>query len=159
MIELRDTPFSTVLITAPGVFFLLFVAFAVKLPIWPFHTWLPDAHTDAPTAASVMLAGVMLKMGGYAIIRLCISFFPEVAQDYAWLLATLAVVNVLYGAILVFRQRDLKRLIAFSSISHMGFVLLGRRVSGRGGPQRGRAPDVHPRHHNGDAVHARRVRV
>ncbi len=125
MILLRDTPFSTVLVTAPGVFFLLFAAFAVKLPIWPFHTWLPDAHTDAPTAASVMLAGVMLKMGGYAIIRLCISFFPEVAQDYAWLLATLAVVNVLYGAILVFRQRDLKRLIAFSSVSHMGFVLLG----------------------------------
>jgi NADH-quinone oxidoreductase subunit M len=125
MIELRDTPFSTVLITAPGVFFLLFAAFAVKLPIWPFHTWLPDAHTDAPTAASVMLAGVMLKMGGYAIIRLCISLFPDVAQDYAWLLATLAVINVLYGAILVFRQRDLKRLIAFSSVSHMGFVLLG----------------------------------
>ena len=125
MIELRDAQFSTVFITAPGVFFLLLAAFAVKLPIWPFHTWLPDAHTDAPTAVSVLLAGVMLKMGGYGILRLCLSFFPEVARDYAWLLATLAVINVLYGGIVVLWQRDLKRLIAFSSVSHMGFVLLG----------------------------------
>ncbi|MEE9286217.1 MAG: NADH-quinone oxidoreductase subunit M [Dehalococcoidia bacterium] len=125
MIELRDTPFTTVLITAPGVFFLLLAAFAVKLPVWPFHTWLPDAHTDAPTAASVMLAGVMLKMGGYGIFRLCISFFPQVARDYSDLIVGLAVVNILYGAVMVFRQRDLKRLIAYSSISHMGFVLLG----------------------------------
>lgn len=125
MIALRDTPFQTALITAPGVFFLLFAAFAVKLPIWPFHTWLPDAHGDAPTAASVLLAGVMLKMGGYGILRLCYSFFPGVAHDYAWLLAALAVVNVLYGAVLVLRQKDLKRLIAYSSVSHMGFVLLG----------------------------------
>ena len=125
MMELRDTPFTTALITAEGVFFLLLAAFAVKLPVWPFHTWLPDAHTDAPTAASVMLAGVMLKMGGYAILRLNVSLFPEVTANWAWLLATLAVVNVLYGAVMVFRQRDIKRLIAYSSISHMGFVLLG----------------------------------
>ena len=125
MIALRDTPFTTALVTAPGVFFLLFAAFAVKLPVWPFHTWLPDAHTDAPTAASVMLAGVMLKMGGYGILRLCVSFFPGVAHDYAWLIAVLAVVNILFGAVLVFRQQDIKRLIAYSSVSHMGFVLLG----------------------------------
>ena len=125
MIELRDTPFTTALLTAEGVFFLLLAAFAVKLPVWPFHTWLPDAHTDAPTAASVMLAGVMLKMGGYAILRLNVSLFPEVTANWAWLLATLAVVNVLYGAVMVFRQRDIKRLIAYSSVSHMGFVLLG----------------------------------
>ena len=125
MMELRDTPFTTALITAEGVFFLLLAAFAVKLPVWPFHTWLPDAHTDAPTAASVLLAGVMLKMGGYAILRLNVSLFPEVTANWAWLLATLAVVNVLYGAVMVFRQRDIKRLIAYSSISHMGFVLLG----------------------------------
>ncbi len=125
MIALRDAPFTTVLLSAEGVFFLLLAAFAVKLPVWPFHTWLPDAHTDAPTAASVMLAGVMIKMGGYAILRICLSLFPEVANDWSWLLAALAVVNVLYGATLVFRQKDLKRLIAYSSISHMGFVLLG----------------------------------
>ena len=125
MLELRDAQFSTVLITSQGVFFLLLAAFAVKLPIWPFHTWLPDAHTDAPTAVSVILAGVLLKMGGYGILRLCLSFFPEVAQQYAWLLVTLAVVNILYGAAVVLRQQDLKRLIAYSSISHMGFVLLG----------------------------------
>ena len=125
MIELRDAQFSTVLISSQGVFFLLLAAFAVKLPIWPFHTWLPDAHTDAPTAVSIILAGVLLKMGGYGILRLCLSFFPDVALEYAWLLATLAVVNVLYAAMVVFRQRDLKRLIAYSSVSHMGFVLLG----------------------------------
>ena len=125
MMAIRDVPFNTVLLTAPGVFFLLLAGFAVKLPIWPLHTWLPDAHTDAPTAVSVILAGVMLKMGGYGILRLCISFFPEVAGDYAGLLASLAVVNILYGAVVVLRQRDLKRLIAYSSISHMGFVLLG----------------------------------
>ncbi|MBF8299250.1 MAG: NADH-quinone oxidoreductase subunit [Dehalococcoidia bacterium] len=125
MMELRDHPYTSGLVAAPAVFFLLLAAFAVKLPIWPFHTWLPDAHTDAPTAVSVMLAGVLLKMGGYGIIRLCLSMFPEVAQQYAWLLATLAVINVLYGAALVLWQKDLKRLIAYSSVSHMGFVLLG----------------------------------
>ncbi|MBM4406298.1 MAG: NADH-quinone oxidoreductase subunit M [Chloroflexi bacterium] len=125
MMALRDGPFEMSLIPASLAFFMLFAAFAVKLPIWPFHTWLPDAHTDAPTAGSVMLAGVMLKMGGYGILRLCVSFFPDVAHDYAWLLATLAVVNVLYGGLMVFRQKDLKRLIAYSSVSHMGFVLLG----------------------------------
>ncbi|MCL0101750.1 NADH-quinone oxidoreductase subunit M, partial [Dehalococcoidia bacterium] len=125
MMELRDHGFTTTILSVEAVFFLLFAAFAVKLPIWPFHTWLPDAHTDAPTAVSVILAGVLLKMGGYGIIRLCLSFFPETARDYAWLLVTLAIVNILYAAIIVLRQRDLKRLIAYSSISQMGFVLLG----------------------------------
>ncbi|MDP7534241.1 MAG: NADH-quinone oxidoreductase subunit M, partial [SAR202 cluster bacterium] len=110
------------------VFTLLFIAFAVKLPIWPLHTWLPDAHTDAPTAASVMLAGVLLKMGAYGMIRVSVSMFPGVISDIAWLLATAGVVNILYGAAVVLRQTDLKRLIAFSSISHMGFVLLGLSV-------------------------------
>ena len=112
-------------ISAEGVFLLIMAAFAVKLPIWPFHTWLPDAHTDAPTAVSVILAGVLLKMGGYGILRISWSMFPEVARDWGWLMATLAVVNILYGAALTLQQSDLKRLVAFSSISHMGFVLLG----------------------------------
>ena len=107
------------------VFWLLFVAFAVKLPIWPLHTWLPDAHTDAPTAASVMLAGVLLKMGAYGMFRVSAAMFPDVLRDVSWLLAALGVINIIYGAAVVLRQTDMKRLIAFSSISHMGFVLLG----------------------------------
>ena len=106
------------------VFMLLFVAFAVKLPVWPLHTWLPDAHTDAPTAASVMLAGVLLKMGAYGMFRLG-GILPDVLRDVSWALAVLGVINILYGAAVVLRQTDMKRLIAFSSISHMGFVLLG----------------------------------
>ena len=107
------------------VFFLFLLAFAIKLPVWPLHTWLPDAHTDAPTAVSVLLAGVLLKMGGYGLIRINLGFFPETAKDWAPVLIVLAVVNVLYGAAVVFRQHDLKRLVAYSSISHMGIVLLG----------------------------------
>ena len=109
---------------AAAIFFLLLTGFAVKLPVFPLHTWLPDAHTDAPTAGSVMLAGALIKMGGYGIIRV-VSFFPGVAKDYAPFLLTLAVISILYGAALTLRQTDLKRLIAYSSVSHMGFVLLG----------------------------------
>jgi NADH-quinone oxidoreductase subunit M len=114
-----------------AIFFLLLVGFAVKLPVFPLHTWLPDAHTDAPTAVSVVLAGALLKMGGYGMIRLCVSIFPTVAQQYAPLLVAFAVVSVLYGAAVTLRQTDLKRLIAYSSISHMGYVLLGIFALGR----------------------------
>jgi NADH-quinone oxidoreductase subunit M len=107
------------------IFFLLFTGFAVKLPVFPLHTWLPDAHTDAPTAVSVVLAGALLKMGGYGMIRLCVTIFPDVAQNYAPVLALFAVIGVLYGAAVTLRQTDIKRLIAYSSISHMGYVLLG----------------------------------
>ena len=107
------------------IFFLLFIGFAVKLPVVPLHTWLPDAHTDAPTAGSVVLAGALIKMGGYGMIRLCVSLFPQVAREYATILVVFAVVSVLYGAAITLRQTDLKRLIAYSSISHMGYVLLG----------------------------------
>jgi NADH-quinone oxidoreductase subunit M len=110
---------------AAAIFFLLFIGFAVKLPVFPLHTWLPDAHTDAPTAGSVMLAGALIKMGGYGIIRICVSIFPQVARDYAGLLVIFAVISVLYGAAMTLRQTDLKRLIAYSSVSHMGYVLLG----------------------------------
>ncbi len=107
------------------IFTLLFIAFAVKLPIFPLHTWLPDAHTDAPTAVSVMLAGVLLKMGGYGMIRVSVTMFPDVISEAAQALVIFGVVNVLYGAVVTMRQTDLKRLIAFSSISHMGYVLIG----------------------------------
>jgi NADH-quinone oxidoreductase subunit M len=107
------------------IFWLLFIGFAVKLPMFPFHTWLPDAHTDAPTAVSVMLAGCLIKMGGYGMIRLCVSMFPGPAQEYAQILIILALIGILYGAAVTLVQTDIKRMIAYSSISHMGYVLLG----------------------------------
>ena len=116
---------GTLIAPAALIFALLFIGFAVKLPVWPLHTWLPDAHTDAPTAVSVMLAGVLLKMGGYGMVRVSAGMFPDQIVDAAWILATLGVINVLYGALVTLRQTDLKRLIAFSSISHMGYVLIG----------------------------------
>ncbi len=116
---------AAALIPLAGLFWLFFVAFAIKLPTWPVHTWLPDAHTDAPTAASVMLAGVMLKMGGYGLLRFNVGLLPEQTQQFSWAIATLGVVSVLYGAVVTIRQTDLKRLIAYSSVSHMGLVLVG----------------------------------
>lgn len=123
--ELGDLPVLRQVIPLSAIFFLLFTAYAVKLPLFPLHTWLPDAHTDAPTAVSVILAGVLLKMGGYGMIRVSVSLFPDIAKEYALLLVAFAVINVLYGAAVTLRQTDLKRLIAYSSISHMGYVLLG----------------------------------
>jgi NADH-quinone oxidoreductase subunit M len=108
-----------------AIFFLLIIGFAVKLPVFPLHTWLPDAHTDAPTGVSVILAGALLKMGGYGIIRVCVSIFPETARTFAPLFIVLAVIGIVYGAAVTLRQTDLKRLIAYSSVSHMGYVLLG----------------------------------
>lgn len=125
MTRLVGMDLSNLLLPSQLVFAFFFIAFAVKLPVFPLHTWLPDAHTDAPTAVSVMLAGVLLKMGGYGLIRINVSMFPEVASAAATALAVLAVISILYGAFVTFRQTDLKRLVANSSISHMGFVLLG----------------------------------
>ncbi|MBI4180760.1 MAG: NADH-quinone oxidoreductase subunit M [Chloroflexi bacterium] len=127
MVELSQKGLGMIqtVMPAAAIFFLLIIGFAIKLPVVPLHTWLPDAHTDAPTAGSVMLAGALIKMGGYGIIRIVASIFPQVARDYAPLLLTLAVISVLYGAALTLRQNDLKRMIAYSSVSHMGFVLLG----------------------------------
>ncbi|MGC2493019.1 NADH-quinone oxidoreductase subunit M [Candidatus Binatus sp.] len=101
------------------------VAFAVKVPMWPLHTWLPDAHTNAPTAGSVILAGVMLKMGTYGFLRFAIPLFPTVAVEAIPLFMALAVVGIIYGALVAMMQPDIKRLIAYSSVSHLGFVMLG----------------------------------
>ena len=102
-----------------------FVAFVVKLPGFPFHTWLPDAHTQAPTAASVLLAGILLKTGAYGLIRFTVPLFPEAASDISVLAMALGAAGILYGALLAFAQTDFKRLVAYSSVSHMGFVLVG----------------------------------
>ncbi|MDC0892998.1 NADH-quinone oxidoreductase subunit M [Pseudomonadales bacterium] len=102
-----------------------FVAFVVKLPGFPFHTWLPDAHTQAPTAASVLLAGILLKTGAYGLIRFTVPLFPEAAADIAGVAMTLGAISIVYGALLAFAQTDFKRLVAYSSVSHMGFVLVG----------------------------------
>jgi NADH-quinone oxidoreductase subunit M len=106
--------------------FLAFaVAFAVKVPMFPFHTWLPDAHTEAPTAGSVILAGVLLKMGTFGFFRYALPLFPEAALHYRPHIATLAVIGIVYGALMCLVQKDMKRLVAYSSVSHMGFVMLG----------------------------------
>ncbi|MBM4444650.1 MAG: NADH-quinone oxidoreductase subunit M [Chloroflexi bacterium] len=127
MTVLAGTDFADLVAVIPlaAIFWLLITAFLIKLPVFPLHTWLPDAHTDAPTAVSVMLAGSLLKMGGYGMIRICVTVFPDVARDYAHLLVILAVIGILYGAAVTIKQTDLKRLIAYSSVSHMGYVLLG----------------------------------
>ena len=105
-----------------GAFFL---AFAIKVPLFPLHTWLPDAHTEAPTAGSVMLAGVLLKMGIYGMLRFCLPLFPEAARHFAPMIAVLAIIGIVYGALVAMVQVDLKRLVAYSSVSHLGFVVLG----------------------------------
>lgn len=107
------------------IFWGFFAGFAVKVPIVPFHTWLPDAHTEAPTAISVLLAGVLLKMGTYGFLRVIVSTTPDALHRYGTVLATLAVISIIYGALNAMIQKDLKRMIAYSSISHMGYVMLG----------------------------------
>ena len=103
----------------------LFIGFAIKVPMFPFHTWLPDAHTEAPTAGSVILAGVLLKMGTYGLLRFGLFLFPKAAVDLAPLLLTLAVIGIIYGALVATMQKDLKRLVAYSSVAHLGFIVLG----------------------------------
>jgi NADH-quinone oxidoreductase subunit M len=113
------------LMTAKWLFLAFAIGFAVKIPLIPFHTWLPDAHTDAPTAGSVVLAGVLLKMGTYGFLRFAIPMFPQAAVDLAPILLVLAVLGITYGAVVAAMQPNLKRIIAYSSIAHLGFVVLG----------------------------------
>jgi NADH-quinone oxidoreductase subunit M len=107
------------------LFSAFFLAFAIKVPLFPLHTWLPDAHTEAPTAGSVMLAGVLLKMGTYGMLRFCLPLFPDAARQFAPFIAVLAIIGIVYGALVAMVQVDLKRLVAYSSVSHLGFVVLG----------------------------------
>ncbi len=101
------------------------IAFAIKVPVWPFHTWLPDAHTEAPTAGSMILAGVLLKLGAYGFLRLVLPLYPDQAKYFAGALAFLATMAIIFGAFAAYGQDDFKRLVAYSSVNHMGFVVLG----------------------------------
>src|SRR2546427_11179206 len=112
-------------LAAPWLFLGFFIAFAVKVPLFPFHTWLPDAHVEAPTAGSVILAGVLLKMGTYGLLRFNLGLFPEMARKFAPVMITLAIIGIIYGALVAMVQPDVKRVVAYSSVSHMGFVVLG----------------------------------
>ncbi|MBI4437043.1 MAG: NADH-quinone oxidoreductase subunit M [Candidatus Omnitrophica bacterium] len=107
------------------LFLAFFFAFAIKVPMFPFHTWLPDAHVEAPTAGSVLLAGVLLKMGTYGFLRFCLVLFPEASRTLSPWMVTLAMIGIIYGAFLAMAQSDMKKLIAYSSVSHLGFVMLG----------------------------------
>jgi NADH-quinone oxidoreductase subunit M len=111
--------------TQRWLFLAFFLAFAIKVPLFPFHTWLPDAHVEAPTAGSVILAGVLLKMGTYGFVRFCLPLFPDASNDAAWIIALLAVIGIVYGALMALVQTDIKKLVAYSSVSHLGFVMLG----------------------------------
>ncbi len=117
------------LIFSREVGILIFLSFAlalsIKVPLFPLHTWLPDAHTEAPTAGSIILAAVLLKMGTYGLMRFCLTLFPEAARELAWVFIVLAVIGIIYGALVAMVQPDIKRLVAYSSVSHMGFVILG----------------------------------
>ena len=111
--------------TERWLFLAFFVAFAIKVPLFPFHTWLPDAHVEAPTAGSVILAGVLLKMGTYGMLRFCLPLFPRASREFAPMVIILAIIGIIYGALVAMVQPDLKRLVAYSSVAHLGFCVLG----------------------------------
>ena len=122
---IQATPLATFGRAEYWLFVAFALAFCIKVPLFPFHTWLPDAHTEAPTAGSVILAGVLLKMGTYGLMRFNLALFPNAAREWAWLIVILAVIGIIYGALVAMVQPDVKRLVAYSSVSHMGFVVLG----------------------------------
>jgi NADH-quinone oxidoreductase subunit M len=126
MLELiRQQPLAGNPVLAALAFWGFFLSFAIKVPMWPFHTWLPDAHVEAPTAASVILAGILLKMGTYGFLRISLPMLPETFKAYAFFIAVLALLGIVYGALVAMAQTDLKKLVAYSSVNHMGYVMLG----------------------------------
>ena len=137
-------------------FLAFFLAFAIKVPMFPFHTWLPDAHVQAPTAGSVILAAIMLKLGAYGFIRFALPLFPDAAHTFAPAIIVLSLIAIIYGAIVALVQPDLKKLVAYSSVSHMGFVTLGIFVFNTAGHGRRDPPDGQPRPDHGRPVPPRR---
>jgi NADH-quinone oxidoreductase subunit M len=125
MVEIMQNAKGITLMAQALLWFAFYIAFAIKVPAFPFHTWLPDAHVEAPTAISVILAGVLLKMGTYGLLRVNFAILPEATLRFAWVLALIGVINIVYGALCAMAQTDLKKLVAYSSISHMGYVMLG----------------------------------
>ncbi len=122
---IRQQPLSGKPLLGALAFWGFFLSFAIKVPMWPFHTWLPDAHVEAPTAASVILAGILLKMGTYGFVRFSLPLLPEPFKHYAFFVALLALLGIVYGALVAMAQTDLKKLVAYSSVNHMGYVMLG----------------------------------
>ena len=136
-----------------------FASFAVKMPMWPVHTWLPDAHVEAPTAGSVILAAILLKMGGYGFLRFSLPMFPSASHDFAPLIFTLSVVAIIYTSLVALMQEDMKKLIAYSSVAHMGFVTMGIFAATTQGDRRRHLPDDFARHRLRRAVPLRRRRL
>jgi NADH-quinone oxidoreductase subunit M len=140
------------------VFLAFFVGFAIKVPMFPFHTWLPDAHVEAPTAASVILAAVLLKMGTYGFVRLSLPLLPEATVKAVGWIGVLAIIAIIYGALVAMAQKDMKKLVAYSSVSHMGFIMLGLFALNEPG-LRGAILDAQPRGFHRSALPSRRHRV
>ena len=139
--------------------FAFLASFAVKMPMWPFHTWLPDAHVEAPTAGSVILAAILLKLGGYGFLRFSLPMFPQASVDLAPLIYALSVVAIVYTSLVALVQEDVKKLIAYSSVAHMGFVTMGTVRNDGTGRRRRHLSDDLPRHRLGRVVPVRRRRL
>ena len=131
--------------SSSGCFLAFFLGFAIKVPMFPFHTWLPDAHVEAPTAGSVILAGVLLKMGTYGFIRFSLPLFPQATLEAVPWVVTLSIIGIVYAGLVTLVQKDMKKLIAYSSVSHLGFCMLGMFASQPARPRGQRAPDDQPR--------------
>ena len=125
LLELYDVGPKIPLEVQRWIFLAFFIGFAIKVPMFPFHTWLPDAHVEAPTAGSVILAGVLLKMGTYGFVRFMLPLLPQASQFFVPFMVLLAIIGIIYGALVAMAQTDVKKLVAYSSVSHLGFVMLG----------------------------------